>query len=373
MTICNQFVLNRRVIAFVLVVGLIQVFVNIAITNKLKGKFNVNTEKVSDLLNKNETHKKDMGVNELKSKDKIISILEGAGMVITPEVEAKLSTWEEVVSLYGSKPIIHGLESACSKFQLNVPASDAYLGPAGMFNTGTNLLPKLLNNYCEMPSRTNPLESQILNEGILINVPWGKHNPVAWRNKNVAPHAEAIVQNHTLPLVIIKDPYFWMGSMCRHSYEAVWDDVDRCPNLVKGNTSKTYPITVRYKKGKKPWEYKSLADFWNVWYGNYLSKMEEFPILMIRYEDLLFHTEEVITKVCECGGGRLSEETKAKGINLSVDSAKDGYNHEESNGLLNAMMRYGHANKRFENMNEYDLRYAKTTIRADLMEIFGYS
>ena len=312
--------------------------------------------------------------NELKSKDKIKAILEDAGMVITPEIESKLPKWEEVVSLYGPKPIIHGLDSACSEFQLTVPASDAYIGPAGLFNTGTNLLPKLLHNYCELSSRTNSLESDLFDEGILWSIPWGKHNPVAWRNKNVKRRAENIVQNHTLPLVLIKDPYFWMGSMCRHWYEAEWEDVDRCPNLVQGNsTKKTYPVEVRYKKGEPSWEYQSLADFWNVWYGDYLASMGEFPMLMIRYEDLLFHTEEVITKVCECGGGQLKEKAKSEGIQLRVDSAKDGYSHEDSNGLLSSIMRYGHVNQRLEGLNEYDLRYAKETIGSNLMEMFGYS
>lgn len=315
---------------------------------------------------------KDENGNAYNSKEKLKAMLRNANIEITPDIEAELPTWGDVASLYGSKPIIHGLET-CSTFQTTVPPSDAYIGPAGMFNTGTNILPNLLYAYCDLPKRTNPLKSDILDGGFLRHVPWGKHNPISWRNKHVAIDAEGMVQNHTLPVLITKEPYFWMGSMCRHHYEARWVKVDRCPNIVKGNSNNTFPIGLAYKEHQIT-KYKSMPDFWNTWYGDYLEKSDEFPMLVIRFEDLVFHTEEVITKVCECGGGQLKKFVKTYGIHLHKASAKGQATvHKGSGGLLSSIMRYGRSNERFGGMNEYDLRYTKATLRKDLMEFFAYS
>jgi hypothetical protein len=315
---------------------------------------------------------KDENGNVFNSKDKLKEILFNSNIEITPEIEANLPTWGEVVSLYGSKPIIYGLET-CSKFQSTVPASDAYIGPTGMFNTGTNILPNLLYGYCKLPKRTNPLKSDIIDGGFLRHVPWGKHNPVTWRNNHVALDAEGIVQNHTLPVLISKDPYYWMGSMCRHHYEARWVHVDRCPNIVKGNTNNTFTVGLAYQEHQIT-TYKSMPDFWNTWYGDYLAKDDDFPMLVIRFEDLVFHTEEVVTKVCECGGGELTWNAKKYGIHLHKGSAKgQARNHKGSGGLLSSIMRYGCGDERLAGMNEYDLRYTKATIRKDLMDLFGYS
>ncbi len=86
------------------------------------------------------------------SKEKLIKILEEAGVTVSPEIEEQLPTWGEVKSLYGSKPRIIGLET-CPNFRSIVPETDAYIGPSGIFNTGTNLLADLLLKYCTLPKR----------------------------------------------------------------------------------------------------------------------------------------------------------------------------------------------------------------------------
>ena len=117
-----------------------------------------------------------------------------------------------------------------------------------------------------------------------------------------------------------------MASMCRHGYETRWWRVPQhCPNLVPNKYDKRggYPvvgrgeIAVRVKFatpyiGHEPEpdkmnrtfvNYTSMVDLWNTWYGQWYNV--DFPRLMVRFEDLLFHAEETITKVCECGGGRM--------------------------------------------------------------------
>ena len=72
-------------------------------------------------------------------------------------------------------------------------------------------------------------------------VPWGKHNPSYWRGHHTTPWMD---QNEAIErfmvVVIVKDPFFWMESMCRHHWEMqlmYWDGEGRkehatCPSLV---------------------------------------------------------------------------------------------------------------------------------------------
>ena len=72
-----------------------------------------------------------------KSKSSLRSleeILERAGVDVTQEIKEQLPPMEDVQSMYGSEPIIHGLDT-CQAFQNTIESSDAFIAPAGMFNT----------------------------------------------------------------------------------------------------------------------------------------------------------------------------------------------------------------------------------------------
>ncbi len=187
--------------------------------------------------------------------------------------------------------------------------------------------------------------------------------------------SKGVEQTHVLPVVVIKDPYHWMGSMCRHPYAALWlHTKKRCPKLLltdKGGNNeniRTNQVTVEYKKND-PGHYESLVGLWNDWYGDYLA-IEKFPRLIIRFEDLLFHLEEVMTQICKCGGGTLIN--NENGMILQEKSAKESQT-KGSNGLLRAMLRYGHGELRTDGFTKDEETYAKETLRKDLMDLFGYT
>jgi len=310
--------------------------------------------------------------DDSNGKARVRQILQRAGIKITPDIESVIPTWSEVTSLYGSEPRIMGLET-CATFRKSVPVAKAMIGPSGTFNTGTNLLANLLNKQCTFPRR---LKGSKVARGMLYQVPWGKHNPIALRLKHhTAPQGD-IIQSNVLPIVMIKDPYHWMGSMCRHPYVAKWrHSKQHCPNLISNkddvqqarNEGEKIGVTVLYTSQTTK-KYESLVGLWSGWYGDYVA-VDSFPRLIIRFEDLLFHLEEVMTKVCECAGGTVKED-----IALVDKSAKGEYGpHTGGSGLLSAIKRYGHEERRVEGMTENDLDYAKRALREDMMKTFGYS
>lgn len=114
---------------------------------------------------------------------------------IDEETTKQLPTWEAITSMYGDKPVIHGLET-CEHYRRMVKPKDRTIGPAGLFNTGTNLMWKLLTNNCNIDGE------------ILWQAPWGKHALSSSRLKRVAWDGEGVNQTEFFPFVMIKDPFY---------------------------------------------------------------------------------------------------------------------------------------------------------------------
>jgi len=70
---------------------------------------------------------------------------------------------------------------------------------------------------------------------------------------------------------MIKDPYGWMGSECRHNYQTWWehdytDDGNGCPNLVhKRVLERVEPVEAMVHFPLEWVYYESLIDVWNKW------------------------------------------------------------------------------------------------------------
>jgi hypothetical protein len=172
-----------------------------------------------------------------------------------------------------------------------------------------------------------------------------------------------------MPVVLIKDPYTWMGSQCRHKYSSFWGhDENHCPNLIRWKvTNEAIPSEVVVKFALEMKRYESLLDMWNSWYFEW--EQMTFPHLVTRFEDLLFHGEEVVKTACECVGGVFTDdfmyvEDSAKPNTLKV--------HKGSNGLVQAMVQYGDPAKRLTGFTERDMIYADKAMNKALMEKYGY-
>jgi len=311
-------------------------------------------------------------ITAINSLHPIEAILANAGVEITDEIKQQFPPKDDIRQMYGSEPIILGLDR-CERFRETVVTGDGFIAPAGMFNTGTNLLQELLVKNCYLPERIQKHGEG--NTGMRWQVPWGKHSPVSWRYKHAAPTMTTLNQTEFLPAVVIKDPYTWMDSMCRHSYAANWKHIsDHCPNLIPISDEEkkeihgedTFKVNIRYSDTNVT-HHTSIADIWNTWYGDWIDA--DFPRLIVRFEDLLFHAESVVQQVCECGGGTLHEDKK---FEYSVDSAKSGAAHKGSNGLVKSMVKYGNRSNRLIAFTPQDLKYAIETVRDDIMKKFGY-
>ena len=300
--------------------------------------------------------------------EKLVNILHSAGVSIDKELADQLPTWNDVVSLYGDKPIVYGLET-CEPYRRMVKPENRMIGPAGMFNTGTNLLYQLLTENCDI-AEAHKKRREPRRNGMRWQVPWGKHNPPSThRFKNIAKAwGKGVKQDDFMPVVLIKDPYTWMSSQCRHKYATFWGhDADHCPNLIRWKvTTEAIPSEVRVKFALVMKLYESLLDVWNKWYEEW--DRQTFPHLTTRFEDLLFHGEEVTKMACECVGGVFTDE-----FEYVEDSAKmDRGVHKGANGLVKAMLQYGDPSKRLTGFTDRDMVYASKTVNTELMRKYNY-
>jgi len=297
----------------------------------------------------------------------IVNILTAANIQLDAELASQLPSWDDIVSMYGDKPIIHGLET-CKTYRDTVEPADRMLGPAGIFNTGTNLLFELMKANCNIKeARTSKTHREPMRNGMRFQPPWGKHNPPSiHRGQHVAKFwGEGINQTAFFPVVMIKDFYHWAGSQCRHAYTCFWEHhKDRCPNLVDAYN---HPNQAMVRFGKGTIYYDSILDLWNKHYQEW--EEQTFPHLITRYEDLLFHGEEVTRIACDCVGGEFTPnfgyvEGSAKENGLPI--------HNGANGLVKAMLQYGNSANRLTGFTDRDRLYASKTIDSNLLDRYGY-
>eukprot|EP00536_Pseudo-nitzschia_multiseries_P011088 jgi/Psemu1/243531/estExt_Genewise1.C_3620002 len=299
-------------------------------------------------------------------------------------MEAKLPTWSQVREVVGTGPVILGLES-CPAFREKVPPLERMLGASGMFNTGTNLLTRLIKENCEIPERREKFGPHQSKEsyGMRWQVPWGKHTPVKFRREHSTKKASDINKEYILPVVTIRHPYSWFGSMCKNCYSARWEHIPTkkngdgkpkdCPRLRQGS-SPTAPwntVTVKYAENRED-HHTSLAHLWNDWYSYYLDKKNgaDFPFVVVRMEDMIFYPEETLTRVCECAGGKIRTDRK---FELITDSAKGGPGHDQTTGIYEAWIKYSKPNTRERyGFSEADYNVASTALDGSLMETLGY-
>lgn len=311
-------------------------------------------------------------------KEPILRQLRRAGVEVTESTLISISdlpTWSSVVELYGPNPVINGLDT-CSAFRNAVPLKQRIIAPAGLHNSGTNLMSKMLEKNCYIPGGETNEHPYGPKSGIQWQVPWGKHTPAFWRNNFVAEAGGAGV-NHTnvLPVVMIRDPYYWMTSMCRDPYEVKWRAARHCPNLVddeeQGNATNGVAVRVVYKAGNVTHpgnitHHDSLVHLWNDWYVGYRDAI--FPRLIVRFEDVLFHPEHVMEKICTCAGGSFRVPGQ---IQYVVGNAKP--DSRSVTDMIYAMKMYGRDKTRYNWFRKADMDYARLHLRDDLVPMNGYT
>jgi hypothetical protein len=303
----------------------------------------------------------ELNCSECSGKERLLEIMVRAGRNVTKNDCLQLPLWSQVTSLYGEEPIIIGLET-CERYRSakNEPPLPRV---AGLFNTGTNALERLFNlNFADIGDYRN------------YQVFSGKHVTPSkkWLSKLNETDVYGNFSRH-FPVTLIKDPFRWMQSMCKLHYTAEWTTFDRCPNLIPGPrerrkanqtiVNETFHVKQRIYENYTQ-DYDSLADMWSKWNLFYYQEAD-FPRLIVRFEDTLFHLEAVMKQISDCIGMPLHEP-----FQYSLSRSKPS---KRSNDFITAMAKYGRDDGRYDGFTKKERRYLQKALDPDLMKTFHYA
>lgn len=306
------------------------------------------------------------------SADPVLDYFRRAGVKLDNESIKRLPTWSQIETIIGDKPMFMGLDT-CETFRQNVPPLSRMLGSAGMFNSGTNLVTRLLKENCVIPERFNKWGPGGSKEdyGIRWQCPWGKHTPAHFKNNHTAPLNEKTIKDHCLPIVTVRNPFDWMVSMCKIPYTARWPHDEICPHLVTISHGKKVPVGVKVKLAEQWLNFGSLAHLWNEFYAQYYRDFT-YPFLVVRFEDLTFRQYETTKIICECAGGEVNPQKLFKYI---IKSAKQGPGHgkvSDRTGMVEAWVKYGQKKQVKGGYSDEDYDAAVDFLSHDFMEKMGY-
>merc|ERR1711951_245594 len=91
----------------------------------------------------------------------------------------------------------------------------------------------------------------------------------------------------------------------------------------------------------------------------------DVPRIMVRFEDVVLHPEEVVDRICECVGGYRTEEM------LLVEG--ESKSHANSRNRAQAVEAMSSHKYRMTNYGLEDVQFVAETVNWTIMEYFGYS
>jgi hypothetical protein len=124
-----------------------------------------------------------------------VGINKASDLSSNDEDKKNLPKWEEVIKMYGNDgPVILGLDR-CNEYNTQIVPNEneRHIGIAGPFSSGTHYLSDILSKNCEFPpdpekkykNKIGIADKQMhRKDGILWQVPWGKHQSPRYRTKH---------------------------------------------------------------------------------------------------------------------------------------------------------------------------------------------
>ena len=355
------------------------------IAHAVKEYFKVTVDDLPDLqelLASNNLTKSTSSSSSSRLHDKagVLATLRAAGITqLDPTLQQLLPTDRRIQQLYGPAPlVVQGMET-CEMYRAQVPPERRYVGVAGLYNTGTTALAIYLQENLILPQSkvnwTQTMEDDKFEH--MWEVPWGKHRLLRLKDDITISGGENLRKHHVLPVVIVRDPYSWLQSMCGAPYMARWKHTEQhCPNLFANEIDKkAFPRALKRGKlvpaklaSQSGAYFDSLAHLYRDWYGLYQNS--SMPHLVVRFEDLLFRPDLVLEKVRDCVEGQWKNPDK--GFVYLVGASKWTHKHIKSqSNRISGIIKYGNGWKRLHNMTEEDIQVVDSVLEG-LMRDFHY-
>lgn len=239
----------------------------------------------------------------------LASVLRRAREPAAPEDEVNAfglseSDWDGMDESLDVPPPFSNTSFANLSHTLSVPPSSMYV-VAGQYNTGTNLLKKLVDlNFPTAHHYDQNLQKGLPN----LHTYFWKHTKPA----HIKPDLRSLMAaQNTVALVMVRDPLSWLDSMKRSPY-----DLKGCVHRDNWLTApcKTPPTYLEYWAHVPQTQISlpNLQSHWSEWTKDY-QHMRDFRFhnaVVIRYEDIVMDTEGQIARIGAALGIKPTEPVK---------------------------------------------------------------
>ena len=254
---------------------------------------------------------------------------------------------------------------------------------AGLYNTGTNALFNILQKNCRLSPGYE----------LLWQPEWGKHEiPTmakinSWNEKSKSDgdgegDGAGIRYDESIAIVIIKDVYTWVKSMCRSNYDFWFETGDwweHCPKHVHESSLEWIPLNrggvSNSEENSSNGNFTSLVHVWNAYYSAWIDGIDRsrYPLLIVRFEDLLLRPVALVRRLCRCLGH--NELVDATRVAVPSEAAK---NHtfidvkRVSNDRKSAIQKYSDPGYRYSEFEEADLEFIERHANETILRMFSY-
>lgn len=120
-------------------------------------------------------------------------------------------------------------------------------------------------------------------------------------------------------------------------------------------------------------KYNSIGHLWSSWLQEYLWENETIPFLALRFEDVLFHTDDVVAAIEDCSGlERIPPMIPGSSVNYVLGAGKD--HGTKTLGFLSALAKNSKRRERTLRFRQEHLKYFNNdALDPNLMERFQYT
>merc|ERR1712228_148255 len=212
---------------------------------------------------------------------------------------------------------------------------------------------------------------------------WGKHEIVTmekineWNDKMIFDK-EILYENSTM-IVIIKDIFTWIKSMCNANYDFFYETnvwKEHCPNYVNETKLEWIPInraSIDNPNRTSNGNFSDIIQVWNLYYHQWISTINpnKYPLVIVRFEDLLLRPIPLIQKICQCMG---YNELLYDDVVIPSAAAKNHtrFTNAKSNDRASAIEKYSDPMYRFKGFNDSDIEFIHHNVNQTILELFGY-
>jgi hypothetical protein len=308
---------------------------------------------------------------------------------------AQLPPWGQILDNYGAEPVLLGMDR-CRAYRDAVPPEQRMIAPAGMFSTGTNLLYMLLISNCLPPPVIDDNITQAESEKtrsrrpkyrkvtidmrkqfVQWQAPWGKHNPASARLHYATDKQAHVNQSAVFPVVMTRHPYTWIHTICKHSYSARWG---HDPTACDHRAGLQNRLSIRFGSNKHDvttgkqvrTKYNGLTQFYRQWYEPFFLNTD-YPMVMTRFEDLIYRPHLLVKQICDCVGGRMLKKFYHRQETVNIGP---GHGHHGDSGLLPSFVKYGRPlDEYYEMFSPMDKKMLKMVFEGEqhgLLHAMGY-